>query len=509
MADGPGALLADARDCYAAGSVGEALRRCGAALESSVADPDPRVVAEAATLVRRPVDPTLRAHAHQVAAQALGLLLATGHGDSPEASRVRAQLEATGDPFTARSTPADVPADPEAEFSRLQARVNELQDPLRADERLRVAADAVALGQVTGTAEYRAWGHAWRLDAYAATGRRDAFFGELAALTILSRELGRYWQSQVLLIRASQALVDGRLEAVEALVEDAARLTGEDGDASFLRLPFRFEVARLTGAVGPLVPAVEAAVEPLPFVARVWWCTALKECGQRAQVADEWASLAPALRDVPAGAPEFLMILVDAADLAAWLGDEPTGAALYDALAPYAGLHAIPHATGPYQGPVDLALGRLARLGGDRSRATEHLAAAADATERIHALPARVAVLVELAEIEPERSRRRAALLDEASAVADRLSLDPLVARIAGLRGHRPAAVASLTPRENDVALGVAEGRSNAAIARELVLSERTVENHVSRILAKLGLGSRTALAVWVERSRADSPHAG
>ena len=34
---------------------------------------------------------------------------------------------------------------------------------------------------------------------------------------------------------------------------------------------------------------------------------------------------------------------------------------------------------------------------------------------------------------------------------------------------------------------------------------QRTVENHVSHILQKLGLGSRTALAVWVERSRSDS----
>lgn len=509
MADGLGALLADARDRYASGSVGDALRLCAAAVDSSVTDPDPRVVAEAATLVRRPVDPTARARAHQVAAQALGLLLATGHGESAEAARVRAQLEATEDPFAVRSTPADVPADPEAEFTRIQARVVELQDPLRADDRLRVAAEAVALGQVTGTAEYRAWGHAWRLDAYAATGRRDAFFGELASLTILSRDLGPTWQSHVLLIRASQALIDGRLDAVEALVEDAALLTGEDGDASFLRLPYAFEVARLTGAVAPLVPAVEAAVEPLPFVARLWWCTALKECGQREQVADEWRSLAPALLAVPVGAPEFLMIMVDAADLAAWLGDERTGAALYDALLPYAGLHAIPHATGPYQGPVDLALGRLARLGGDRSSAMEHLAAAADATERIHGLPARAAVLVELADLEPARSRRRAALLDEASALADRLSLGPLATQVAGLRGDRPEGDASLTPRENDVALRVAAGRSNAAIARELVLSERTVENHVSRILAKLGLGSRTALAVWVERSRHSDPPAG
>jgi DNA-binding CsgD family transcriptional regulator len=195
------------------------------------------------------------------------------------------------------------------------------------------------------------------------------------------------------------------------------------------------------------------------------------------------------------------MALVDAADLVAWLGDEVSATSLYDALRPYAGLHAIPHACGPYQGPVDLALGRLARLGGDRSLAGDHLTAALDATERIHALPARAAVLVELAALESPRARRRVELLDEAAALAARLSLDPLAAQVADLRGDRRHRRPELTARESEVALRVAAGRSNAAIARELVLSERTVENHVSRILAKLGLGSRTALAVWVERS--------
>jgi len=57
-----------------------------------------------------------------------------------------------------------------------------------------------------------------------------------------------------------------------------------------------------------------------------------------------------------------------------------------------------------------------------------------------------------------------------------------------------------LTPREAQVTALVAQGMSNAAIARHFTLSERTVENHISRILSKLGLTSRTALALWHER---------
>jgi DNA-binding NarL/FixJ family response regulator len=60
-----------------------------------------------------------------------------------------------------------------------------------------------------------------------------------------------------------------------------------------------------------------------------------------------------------------------------------------------------------------------------------------------------------------------------------------------------------LTPRERDVARLVAEGRSNRYIAQALVISERTVDTHVSHMLRKLGLDSRVQIAAWVlERGR-------
>jgi DNA-binding NarL/FixJ family response regulator len=45
-----------------------------------------------------------------------------------------------------------------------------------------------------------------------------------------------------------------------------------------------------------------------------------------------------------------------------------------------------------------------------------------------------------------------------------------------------------MTPRELDVLAGVAEGKSNAAIAEELVLSKRAIEKHINAIFLKLGL---------------------
>jgi len=55
-----------------------------------------------------------------------------------------------------------------------------------------------------------------------------------------------------------------------------------------------------------------------------------------------------------------------------------------------------------------------------------------------------------------------------------------------------------LTDREREVADLVTSGMSNKDIAHRLVLSPRTVENHVQRILTKLGFNSRTQIAVWV-----------
>jgi DNA-binding CsgD family transcriptional regulator/tetratricopeptide (TPR) repeat protein len=66
------------------------------------------------------------------------------------------------------------------------------------------------------------------------------------------------------------------------------------------------------------------------------------------------------------------------------------------------------------------------------------------------------------------------------------------------VRGARDRRRDGLTPREREVAALVAQGLSNRAIAEVLVLSERTVESHVTNILGKRGFSTRAQIAVWV-----------
>ncbi len=505
MQDPLGARLDLARELYAAGAVADAVGVCVGVVEACDEGTDPSVVASAATLVRRPVDPLLRARVHALAGEALGLLVRTGR-DEELVSRVSAQVEATRDVFRDEQ-PLEIAVgdDAEAEFVRIQARVAALQDPLRAAERLELARRALSLGVAVGDREMQAWGRLWSMDVHAALCRRAELVGELAALTVLAEQLGPAWQSRVLLVRASQALLDGRFEDATRLADEAAGVGGEHSDAAFLRLPFAFEAARHLGTGASLLTEVRQQVEHLPFVARTWLCVALRCAGLRAEAADEWRALASRVTGVPVEAPEFLMALSDSADVCLWLGDDAAAAALYDALLPFARQHVVAHAVAPYQGPVGLVLGRLARALGDPSGARSHLLETLSQVEAIHALPAKAYVLAELAAVAPVRSRARREHAAAALELAERLGMAPLVDELLeqlGAGDHDP----ELTPREAEVASLVANGLSNAAIARRLTLSERTVENHVSRILTKLDLTSRTALAVWHERRRTQPP---
>lgn len=81
--------------------------------------------------------------------------------------------------------------------------------------------------------------------------------------------------------------------------------------------------------------------------------------------------------------------------------------------------------------------------------------------------------------------------LEELGAAPDLVRLEALMA------ARAPAAAAGLTERELEVLRHLAAGETNKAIAAQLVVSERTVDRHVSNIFAKLRVSSRAAATAY------------
>lgn len=70
---------------------------------------------------------------------------------------------------------------------------------------------------------------------------------------------------------------------------------------------------------------------------------------------------------------------------------------------------------------------------------------------------------------------------------------------------HEDDAVARLTPMERRVLDLVGKGLSNREIADELGIAEKTVKNHVTSVLAKMGLQRRTQVVAWATAKKAQS----
>jgi DNA-binding CsgD family transcriptional regulator len=183
-------------------------------------------------------------------------------------------------------------------------------------------------------------------------------------------------------------------------------------------------------------------------------------------------------------------LLLPIVEVALRAGDTALARAASDELRTTAALHGTPglrawaaHAEACldlHRGNWDGALARLEAAGdlyrGQRARY---------ATARVH----------ELAALAHEgRGDAMLAQAERATATAiyDRLGAAPDVARLVP---HRPPG--GLTEREVEVLRRVVRGASNREVARELVISEKTVSRHLANLYAKAGVSSRTAAAAW------------
>ena len=135
---------------------------------------------------------------------------------------------------------------------------------------------------------------------------------------------------------------------------------------------------------------------------------------------------------------------------------------------------------------IQLALGELYRARADSGRAEEAFTAARIIIENL-------AVTIPDNELR-ENFRRRA------------IDMIPAARRLTQRQVARTE-FGGLTRREREVAAVVAQGLSNQEVADELVVSIKTVEAHVTRILSKLGFSSRVQIAAWaVDKGLASAP---
>ena len=303
---------------------------------------------------------------------------------------------------------------------------------------------------------------------------------------------------------ASGRTREGEAALLACLGPDATASLGHRRDATVRLAELRLQQGRISDAAELLAPIEDFAGAALPLalvhldrgepalaVARLR--NAVKQLvGDALRAAPMLAALVDA--ELAAGDPDAAQQARQLLDVLASASDSPVVAAL-----------------------ASVAEARLARANDDAAAAVAAFEAALALlatverpllTAKIHLdlAAAQIAAGDDAAAIASARAAHAAARRLEAVTIADEAGAVLRGLGVAPPRAARgPDRLVGLTPREADVLEGLRRGETNAEIGARLFLAPKTVEHHVSRVLAKLGVNNRAAAAALAAEAAATS----
>ncbi|MET7279274.1 AAA family ATPase [Kribbella sp. NPDC005582] len=492
------------RAAYLAGDLPTAVK---AAVDAAAAAQDAEQKAEAALVLEAVPDPAINATLKRLCEEALGAEV----GDATRA-RLLAQrshlafYDGEQDRLDSLSRQALKLArganDDRALADALHARQEACPGPRGRAERLLLATEMLELAQRTGNPRAAMWGELWRLDALIESGKLAAAAEELPALKVAVDRVGgpvSAWHHDRVAAciaqargRYAEAAAIGRRGFERMRVVEPAPATG----AYFALL------IAMAGHVGVLAEVVGQSFDPPPRFATMAHLSRayLYSCtGRNHEAAASYRQAGPL---ASWSLPAFFVLpgYVYAALACVGIGRYDDLEELLDRLEPFRGEHAVGNGVA-YLGPVELTLGRGAAVLGRLDDAIDDLAAAVHQAGCVGAPGFLAEAQYYLARALRDRNQpgdraRADAAAQDAARLADSL----------GMTSFQDQPRTALSARETEVARLVATGLTNRQIAAELVISERTAQNHVQHILTKLGFATRSQIASWATRGEVSTP---
>ncbi|WP_229692996.1 ATP-binding protein [Lentzea pudingi] len=371
----------------------------------------------------------------------------------------------------------------------LHARQEACPGPSGRAERLGLATEMIDLAHRTHSPRGAMWGSLWRVHALVESGELAAAQEELPALKLACERVGGQvplWHLDV--VTACIAQAQGRFAEAQEVGRrgyDRMRvIEREPASGAYFALQ-----CGLSCHLGPTEDGLALARhfhDPPPrfrLMSKLTRAFLLLRAGVRDEALELYRRCGPIEQwDLPA----FFVLpgLVDAVLVTSGLGLTDDLELILPRLAEFRGEHAAGNGVA-YMGPVTLALGRGHLALGEHEQAVTDLTTAVDEASRAGA-PAFAA----------EARWHLAAALRALGRDADTVqrSADRAI-RALGMTGFTTT---ELSSREHEVATLVTEGMTNRQIARRLVISERTAQNHVQHILTKLGFSTRSQIAAWM-----------